>query len=307
MVDGRRYETDYSQRIVELIVERKGVRRMPRYLGYRRERGGKLAPLFRPFEQSGQTISVLEPGCSSGHLSETILGFSCVERLVSSDVDAGMLAVAREKKEYFGYGHWEIHEAPTPEFTREQFDVVLLSAMLEHVDRAVRPELIRACWERVKPGGLFAVLETENRWWPWEYHVLRLPIPYAHYLPPRLIYRLLRWTGRYDAGWSYKEFANPNTGWWGVSPHELLPVGARAEDVSDGFGFGARRYRDLWRGQGFVGGLKRAFFAATTIKARLLGLPAWGLLPALYVVYRKKIVRFRVDRARPAVLIAKDH
>lgn len=287
-VSGREYPTDYSERIVELLVARKGVARMPRYLRYRSERAGKLEPLFTHLEKLGRPVSVLEPGCSAGHLSEAILSHACVSRLVSFDPDEGMIEVCREKKRHFGFDRWEVACATSPAFTSETFDVVLMSAMMEHVDPRLRATLVRECYDRLEPGGKLVVLESQNRHWPFEYHVIRLPIPFAHYLPARWIWRLCRAFGRYDASWSFEEFANPNTGWWGTTLAELRAPGIRVREVTDDYGYGPRRYLDEWKKQGVIGRVKIGVFSVCAAVARLLGVSPTGLLPAIYVVYEKE-------------------
>ncbi|MCL4233160.1 MAG: class I SAM-dependent methyltransferase, partial [Deltaproteobacteria bacterium] len=257
-VNGRDYPTDYSERIVELLVARKGAERMPRYLRYRSERAGKLEPLFAYLEKLGRPVSVLEPGCSAGHLSEAILAHGCVVRLVSFDPDEGMIEVCREKKRHFGFDRWDVACAASPSFTDETFDVVLMSAMMEHVDPRRRADLVRESYDRLKVGGRLVVLESQNRHWPFEYHVIRLPIPWAHYLPARWIWRLCRAFGRYDASWSFQEFANPNTGWWGTTLAELRAPGVRVREVSEEYGYGLRRYRAEWARQGATGAFKAA-------------------------------------------------
>src|SRR2546428_12536236 len=71
-VDGREYVTDYSARVVRMLIERKGARRTPPYFGYKRTRGDHfLGPLFRWLRaQRRERLSVLEVGCSFGHITE---------------------------------------------------------------------------------------------------------------------------------------------------------------------------------------------------------------------------------------------
>jgi SAM-dependent methyltransferase len=287
-VGGRTFLTDYSRRIVELIVDRKGVLRMPRYLSYREERSGKLESLFRGLEKEGRSVAVLEPGCSSGHLSEAILRYPCVRRLVSFDPDEGMIAVCREKKSHFHFDNWEVRHAASPEFSGEKFDVVLLSAMMEHVAPPLRRTLVESCYERLAPGGLFVALESQNRWWPFEYHVIRLPVPWAHYLPPKWIHLLCRATGRYPKSWSFEEFANPNTGWWGTTVRELAPARGKVCEVSERYGYGREFFYDKWRKTGPTGSVKIIAHKIISFVFSVLGIPSSGLLPSLYIVFRKE-------------------
>lgn len=283
-----RYATDYSERVIELLVARKGVERMPRYLRYREERAAKLNPLFSTIARENRSVSVLEPGCSAGHLSEAILAHPFVEHLVSFDPDSGMVEVCREKKSHFGLERWSVECATTPAFTSETFDIVLMSAMIEHVDPSIRESLVLACYNRLKPGGLLVVLESQNRHWPFEYHVIRLPIPYVHYLPPRWIWSLCRVFGRYNREWSFEEFANPNTGWWGTSLAELRPPGVRATEVSEAYGYGAHWYGAAWAGSGTRGRFKSVLFRFVAGLAAMFGASSTGLLPAVYAVFRKE-------------------
>ncbi|MBZ0271485.1 class I SAM-dependent methyltransferase [bacterium] len=286
-VGDKRYPTDYSREIVEAIVRRKGVARMPRYLRYREERAPKLAPLLAWIDARGKPVRVLEPGCSAGHLSEVLLRSRMVEKLVSFDPDAGMIDVCLAKKAHFGLERWEPRIAATPDFTDETFDLVLMSAMIEHVDPRVRRALVDACWSRLAPGGLLVVLESQNRYWPFEYHVIGLPIPWAHYLPPRIIYTLCRIFGRYGPEWSYEEFANPNTGWWGATRREFFPADGAAADASREFGYGEAWYRAQWRERGSGGRLRILAYRLIAALLRLLGIAPENLLPAHYVALRK--------------------
>src|SRR5207249_9553644 len=71
-VDGRRYETGYSARVVQMLVERKGARRAPPYFAYKRTRVDHfLGPLFRWLRtERRERLRVLEVGCSFGHITE---------------------------------------------------------------------------------------------------------------------------------------------------------------------------------------------------------------------------------------------
>ncbi len=287
-VNGRKYETDYSKAIIELIVKRKGAKRLPLYLNYREIRGPKVSALLDQMCRDGRKISVLEPGCSAGHISEAILKHECINRLVSFDVDQGMIDVCLEKKRHFHLDKWDLTVAEIPDFTPEQFDLVILTAVMEHVDPAHRRLLIEACYRSLKSGGLFVVMESQNRFWPFEYHVIRLPIPYLHYLPPRWIHKICIFCGRYPANWSYEEFVNPNTGWWGTTLRELLPKNVKINDLSSEYGLGPIYYLKQWDAQGISGKVKTAVFRLISKLFGFFGATGHSLLPAYYLVFEKE-------------------
>ena len=287
-INGRRYESDYSKKIIELIVRRKGVARLPLYLNYRKTRGAKVTGLLDRIAQEKSEIKVLEPGCSAGHISEVLLSHPSVKALVSFDVDREMIEVCREKKKHFHFDNWEIADAALPDFTKGKFDLVILSAMLEHVDPNLRKALIDACYERLAEGGLLVVMESQNRWWPFEYHVIRLPIPYLHYLPPRCIHGICIFLKRYPPSWSFEEFNNPNTGWWGATLAEIRPGDEKTRDVSKDYGLGEEFYLKKWRIQGPKGKIKAGIFNLLSGIFDVFGIDARSFLPAHYAAFRKE-------------------
>src|SRR2546425_9703059 len=62
----------YSERVLRMLIERKGPARTPPYLTYKETRGPHfLGPLFRHLRARGsRDPSVLEVGCSFGHMTE---------------------------------------------------------------------------------------------------------------------------------------------------------------------------------------------------------------------------------------------
>ncbi len=73
-VDGRDHVTSYSERVVRMLIERKGPRRAALYFPFKVTRGRHfLAPLFRYLHRVGaRELSVLEVGCSFGHITECL-------------------------------------------------------------------------------------------------------------------------------------------------------------------------------------------------------------------------------------------
>src|SRR6267142_2042515 len=64
--------THYSERVIRMLIERKGLGRAPLYFTFKAERAPHfLGPLFRYLRGRGAGgLRVLEVGCSFGHMTE---------------------------------------------------------------------------------------------------------------------------------------------------------------------------------------------------------------------------------------------
>src|SRR5438067_12372476 len=73
-VAGRDYRTYYSERVLRLLIERKGEHRAALYLDFKRTRGELfMGPLFTWLRAHGAAkLTLLEVGCSFGHMTEYV-------------------------------------------------------------------------------------------------------------------------------------------------------------------------------------------------------------------------------------------
>src|SRR5688572_24484541 len=73
-IDGRSYETGYSDRVIRMLIERKGIERAPLYFPFKETRGRYfLGPLLRHLRRERRSgLNVLEVGCSFGHVTEVL-------------------------------------------------------------------------------------------------------------------------------------------------------------------------------------------------------------------------------------------
>src|SRR5215831_13827566 len=149
-VDGREFRTHYSERVVRMLIARKGARRARLYFPFKKERGEHfLGPLFRYLDTKGVT------------------GLSALEvRLLSNE---------------------ETRRLPWPDGA---FDLVLVVGIVEHLSRRYRREQVDEYYRVLAPGGHIAILDTPNRWFPYETHSVGLP--FVQWLPPRLAYGYAR-------------------------------------------------------------------------------------------------------------------
>jgi SAM-dependent methyltransferase len=293
-VDGREYATRYSERVIRMLIERKGVHRAPLYFPFKQTRGHHfLSPLFRYLEARSVTrVSVLEVGCSFGHITEYLAEQPAVARITSFDTDPAFVAIVRTKVDEMRLA--KVHEVSLlgNDETRRlpwadgAFDLVLAVGVVEHLPLRNRRSQVDEYYRVLAPGGHIAVLDTPNRWFPLETHSVGLPL--VQWLPPPLAHRYartLRW--RTFGAMPYAEFVADGTGWQNATLADCLPSTGWTglEDVTEAAGYGWRFFRDTARSR-----TRRALlpiFAAGVACLRAARLPPSLCLPYLNLLLRK--------------------
>src|SRR2546427_718230 len=109
-VNGHEYATAYSARVIRMLIERKGIERTPPYLTYKETRGPHfLGPLFHHLRmRRARRLSVLEVGCSFGHMTEYVAEQPEVAAVTTFDTDPPFVALTRAKVEELGLA--KVHE-----------------------------------------------------------------------------------------------------------------------------------------------------------------------------------------------------
>src|SRR5439155_738878 len=82
-----------------MLIERKGIERTPPYLTYKETRGSYfLGPLFHYLRARGaRELTVLEVGCSFGHMTEYVTEQPEVAAVTTFDTDPPFVALTRAK------------------------------------------------------------------------------------------------------------------------------------------------------------------------------------------------------------------
>jgi SAM-dependent methyltransferase len=282
--------THYSERVIRMLVERKGAERAPLYFPFKAERAPHfLGPLFRYLRARGAAgLRVLEVGCSFGHMTEYLAEQPEIDALSTFDTDPAFVDIARTKAKELGLTVVREILELDQEATRHlpwadgAFDLVLAVGVVEHLPERHRRAQVDEYWRVLAPGGHMAILDTPNRAFPFETHSLRLPL--VQFLPPRLAYRYARLFRRSTV--SFEIFNADGTGWRNATLAECLPSSGSSGvlDVTEEAGYGFRFFRDTARSR-----TRRALLPLFSAAARAL--IAAGRSPSLALPYLNLLFR----------------
>jgi SAM-dependent methyltransferase len=292
-VGGREHRTYYSARVLEMLIERKGVDRAPLYLPFKTTRGHHfLAPLFQHLPGRGaRSLRVLEVGCSFGHNTEYLNEQALVGEIHSFDVDPAFVAMTRAKVDELGLAkvHQVLHltdeETTHLPFGAGAFDVVIAIGVIEHLAPAGRHRHVDEYYRVLAPGGHIAILDTPNRAFPLETHSVGLPG--IQWLPPRVAFRYARLLRPRFRGTTFEDF-DRHGAWRNASFDECLPSSGTDQlvDVSEEAGYGWTFFKTTARSR-----IRRAalpVFGVVCTALRAAGRPPSLVLPYFNVVFEKR-------------------
>jgi SAM-dependent methyltransferase len=294
-VGGAEYRTHYSERVIRMLIARKGIERAPLYFPFKETRGRHfLERLFRYLAAVGaRDLRVLEVGCSFGHVTEYLAECPLIDAITTFDVDPAFAEITRAKVEELGLGKVTQVLCLTDEettrlpFADGAFDLVLAVGVVEHLPSRARRRYVDEYYRVLRPGGHIALLDTPNRAFPLETHSIGLPA--IQWLPARLAFgyaRALR--PRRLAGVSFDEFEA--SAWRNASWRDILPTRGRGAlvDVTEEAGYGWRFFRETARSR-----LRRAAIPLFALPCAALG--AAGLAPSRALPYFNVVFRKRLD------------
>lgn len=193
-----RCETDYPVPLVEALLEVKS----PRFLCDEIRREEDPAYVERDlrcevlsYVPAGELAGgrALDFGCGAGASTAVLARLAPGVEIVGVDIEERLLCAARLRAAHrrLERASFVLSADPTgvPGGIGD-FDVILLSAVYEHLLPAERPVLLPRLWSRLRAGGVLFVNQTPCRFSPVETHTTHLPL--LNYLPPAAALRYAR-------------------------------------------------------------------------------------------------------------------
>ncbi|KAL2055474.1 hypothetical protein ABVK25_004282 [Lepraria finkii] len=113
----------------------------------------------------------LDVGCGAGIFAESAARLHSTESVLALDPSSEVIAVAREHAQQdplllqpgrLEYGNKSIEDLPTPKSSQDQFDILTLFEVIEHINQPA--PFLCSCLPFVKPGG-WLILSTIARTW----------------------------------------------------------------------------------------------------------------------------------------------
>jgi 2-polyprenyl-3-methyl-5-hydroxy-6-metoxy-1,4-benzoquinol methylase len=191
-IPSRTWETSYPRPLIQTILEVKG----PAYLCDEIKRDEApvyvqsflkydILSYFNEAELDGKRI--LDFGCGSGASTMILARMLPNATFVGVELEGRLLTIARMRAEFYGTANATFFESPDGDHLPDgigSFDVVMLSAVWEHLLPHERRKVFPLVWSALKPGGVVILDQTPHRYFPVETHTTMLPL--INYLPDRL-------------------------------------------------------------------------------------------------------------------------
>jgi 2-polyprenyl-3-methyl-5-hydroxy-6-metoxy-1,4-benzoquinol methylase len=141
---------------------------------------------YFPDDLLDRPLQILDYGCGSGSSTLALARLFPNAGIIGVDFVAKYLRLARSRMQHYGLQKAKFDEVPSSgSFSNYQdFDLVFLNAVYEHLLPRERPVVLESLWKALKPGGSLILNQTPHRWFPIETHTSALPL--INYLPAPL-------------------------------------------------------------------------------------------------------------------------
>lgn len=130
---------------------------------------------------------VLDFGCGSGASTVILARMFPTAEIVGAELCPDLLSVARRRVDFYGFTNVRLRQSPTgTELPADigQFDVVIMSAVYEHLLPDERRAIMPKIWNTIRGGGYLFINQTPNLMHPVEAHTTGLPL--LNYMPKPL-------------------------------------------------------------------------------------------------------------------------
>lgn len=187
-------ETSYPTDLIEKILAVKGIAWVcdeinrdidPNYVS--KYLLNDLAAYFAPSDIAGKRI--LDFGCGNGASTAILAREYPDAEFTGVELRADLLEIATARADHYGLTNCSFIVSPDGSSLPAdlgEFDIVIMSAVVEHLLPDERPVILPLLWEQVKSGGHLFLDQTPYRYFPIELHTTMLP--FINYLPDSLAF-----------------------------------------------------------------------------------------------------------------------
>jgi 2-polyprenyl-3-methyl-5-hydroxy-6-metoxy-1,4-benzoquinol methylase len=144
-----------------------------------------LAAYFAPSDIAGKRV--LDFGCGSGASTAILAREYPDAQFTGVELRADLLEIAKARADHYGLTNCSFIVSPDGSSLPPNlgvFDIVIMSAVVEHLLPDERPVILPLLWNQVKSGGYLFLDQTPFRYFPIELHTTMLP--FINYLPDSL-------------------------------------------------------------------------------------------------------------------------
>jgi SAM-dependent methyltransferase len=245
-------------------------------------------PAYVSVEEFGNA-RILDFGCGAGASTLILNRMFPDADIVGVELSPKSLALARARQAFYDADNIAFLRSPAGDRLPEHigsFDLVVMSAVLEHVLPEERDPILHTLWSVLRPGGALIIDQTPHRWFPIESHSTLLPL--LNYMPRSLARRMAYLSPRVRRGTPWEQLLRE-----GVRGATSSEVVCRLQRTGNGVErltpclAGVGNEVELWyRGPSFegYGWIKPAWHRAAQLIYRLSGR---ALVPYLSVGFRK--------------------
>ena len=231
---------------------------------------------------------ILDFGCGSGASTMCLSRLFPESEIVGVELERSLIQIAEARRLHYGFENVRLLQSPSGTELPQgigTFDLVVLSAVYEHLLPAERGSILRKAWALLNPGGILFINQTPLRYFPLELHTTGLPL--INYLPDRLTL------------WAAKKFSRrvSETDTW----ESLLRAGIRGATIREIRGHlgtnavllpptmsGMRDRIDLWFAMTNMDNLATVKRAARVVLKSINALTGVAIVPELSLAFRKE-------------------
>jgi 2-polyprenyl-3-methyl-5-hydroxy-6-metoxy-1,4-benzoquinol methylase len=221
---------------------------------------------------------ILDFGCGSGASSVVLSRLLPPCKIVGIELEDRLLNIARLRATHFGQTSIRLLRSPSGDTLPAgigEFDVIMFSAVFEHLLPHERPMLLQKVWQHLRPGGILFLNQTPYRYSLVEVHTTG-GVPLINYLPDGLAL----WAAR-----KFSKHVRPDESW-----STLLRRGIRGGTVPEVLGLlGGKERAELLPPLPEVGDRVDLWFRTLSPRHAWLKRSIWASLKAIKGLTGKEI------------------